>query len=100
MRLTNGEAIVIAGVQGPGGVVSVRYPGGHTVVAADAGDYVYPDDIRVDDASGRMYVKAEGLAGGISHETVLFEYDLYGRKALQRLAVDGAVLPPQCRASE
>ncbi len=45
-----------------------RHPAMNRVfVAADAGDYIYPSDVRLDAPNYLLYVsKARGLAGGIS----------------------------------
>jgi hypothetical protein len=80
-----------------GGRIVVRYqPDGPQVVAADAGDYVYPTDVRINEAKTVLVVKAMGLAGGIRHETWLYEYDLDRRRRLSKVLVDPAVLPGEC----
>ena len=101
VRLAGGATVTIRGFQAPSGRIEVQYsPNGHAEVAASAGDYVYPTDVRVDQASKRLYVKASGLAGGLTPETWLFEYDLSMHKQTERLKVDGGVLPPECPAAK
>jgi hypothetical protein len=53
-------------------------------VAADAEDYVYPSDVRVSNQNDLLYIKASGLAGGVNHETWLFEYDLRNQHLVTR----------------
>lgn len=80
-----------------GGLITVNYrPNGPGVVAASAGDYVYPSDVRINQAETHLFVKARGLAGGIRHETWLFDYDLEGQRLLKKTLVDSAVLPEEC----
>ncbi len=73
---------------------------GETYVAADAGDYVYPSDVRLNAESELLYVKAHGLAGGVREETWLFEYDLRARKLISRIPVRNGSLPPECPTLE
>ena len=80
-----------------GGRIVVRYqPDGPEVVAADAGDYVYPSDVRINKARTILVVKATGLAGGIRHETWLYQYDLEAQRQLSRSLVDLTMLPDEC----
>lgn len=65
-------------------------------LAANAGDYVYPSDVRMDHKNDHLYVKASGLAGGIQHQTWLFDYDLRGQLAAARQQVINDALPPEC----
>jgi len=44
----------------------------------------------------QLIVKATGLAGGIWHQTWLFEYDLDARRELAKVLVDRGVLPSEC----
>ena len=85
------------GAQMPGGRIIVRNPTtGVGSTAANAGDYVYPSDVRFNPQTNLLFVKASGLAAGINRETWLFEYDLlHDRLIDRRLVVDGA-LPPEC----
>ena len=79
------------------GNVGIRYlPDGPELTAVRPGDYIYPSDVRVDEARGVLYVKARGLAAGIWQETWLYEYDLQRRRELARALVDPSVLPPEC----
>ncbi|MBS1855643.1 MAG: hypothetical protein JST11_09785 [Acidobacteria bacterium] len=80
-----------------GGAVAVRFlDDGKTVVAADAGDYVYPYDVRFDQKFDLLYVVASGLAGGLFWRTYLFEYDLRARRQLVRRRVSDRDMPPVC----
>src|SRR5262249_24562065 len=77
VRTASGTELVISGYQAVGGAVVARDKRtGATHVVANAGDYVYPADVRTSSDFTRVYVKAAGLAGGLSEETWLFEYDL------------------------
>jgi hypothetical protein len=97
LSLRDGRRAVVIGAQVPGGRVSVRYPPTHReIVAADPGDYIYPSDIRLDASGDLLYVKAYGLAGGITEETWLFEYDLHHERILDRRQIKSGVLPPEC----
>jgi hypothetical protein len=79
------------------GRIIVRYqPDGPEVVAADAGDYVYPSDVRINQAQTILVVKATALAGGIRHETWLYEYDLEGQRQLSKVLADPTVLGDEC----
>ena len=82
----------------PGGLVSVKYlSDGKDEVVANAGDYIYPADVRFDHASGHLYVKAAGVTAAFSNpQTWLFDYDLLRRRSIQRVRVDPNVLPPEC----
>ena len=85
-------------MQAPGGKVIVVYaPSLTQVVAADAGDYILPTDIRWDDSEGRLFIKLDGApAVGGPRETWLFVYDVAERKERARVLVDPAVLPADC----
>jgi hypothetical protein len=97
LSLSGSSAVIVKGVQAPGGRITLEYPEtGHQVVAADAGDYVYPADVRINGRSGMLYVKASGLAGGMSDQTWLFKYDLSGRKLVIKVKVDPKSLPAEC----
>lgn len=67
-----------------------------TLVAENAGDYVYPSDVRVDIQDGLLYIKAHGLAGGLSEETWLFEYDLLRQHSIGRVQVRNNILHQEC----
>jgi hypothetical protein len=97
VRTGSGTSVVLSGYQGPGaGIVAKEVRTGEIHVVADAGDYVYPADVRTTADFARVYVKADGLAGGISRETWLFEYDLTQFRELNRVRVEPSVLPPEC----
>ena len=59
----------------PGGQIDVRYlSDGKDVLAANAGDYIYPADVRFEPTSGLLYVKASGEPAAFGgHQTWLFE---------------------------
>ena len=66
-------------------------------MAADAGDYIYPDDVRFDRISEHLYIKAAGIPAAFGGpQTWLFEYDLPRRRQTQRARVDPSVLPNDC----
>jgi hypothetical protein len=69
---------------------------GARFIAANAGDYVYPYDVRVDKQNDRLYVIASGLAGGIWQRTVLFQYDLRMHRQTARRGVRDKDLPKAC----
>lgn len=97
LTLGNGSKVTVIGAQIPGGQIVVRYPAsGRTVVAANAGDYVYPSDVRIDAQNDLLYVKASGLAGGLRQQTWLFEYDLKSEHLVSRQQVVDGGLPAQC----
>lgn len=96
VRPTAGSELAISGYRAVGGRVVARDSTGQTHVVANTGDYVYPADVRTSADNVRVYVKAEGLAGGFSQETWLFEYDLTQLKQLTKVRVDPSVLPPVC----
>ncbi len=80
-------------MQSPGGRVTVLYPkAGTASVAADPGDYIYPSDIRADYPNDLLFVRARGLAGGMSEQTWLFEYDVRRKKVIKKLRVENHVL--------
>jgi hypothetical protein len=81
----------------PEGVVDVRYtPDGKDVVAADAGDYIFPADIRFDQPSDFLYIRASGSTIFGHPQTWLFAYDLGRRRQIQRVKVDPGRLPAEC----
>lgn len=69
VTLSNGSKVIIIGAQIPGGRITARYPTGGEVEVANAGDYVYPSDVRFDARRDLLLVKASGLAGGMFQET-------------------------------
>ena len=97
LLLRGGLQAVVIGAQTPGGRVVVRYPATHEeIVAADPGDYVYPSDVRVDTESDFLYIKAEGVGVGLTHETWLFAYDLHRKRIADRRLIRNGVLPGEC----
>ena len=97
LTLGDGSGVMVSGKQSPGGRIEVRYlASGRKTVAADAGDYVYPSELRLNTQTDRLYVKTDGLAGGISHETWLVEYDLRAQRQVARQQVATEALPPEC----
>jgi hypothetical protein len=99
--LPSGTRISVRGKQMAGGRVTVQYlSDGAEVVAADAGDYVYPADVRINESGTILVVKAEGLAAGIWPETWLFEYSLDARRLLSKHRVAPEVLPAECVLQE
>jgi hypothetical protein len=101
LTLKDGATAVVRGAQAlPGRIVEVEYrSSGQTTVAADAGDYIYPSDIRLDAHNDLLYVKASGLAGGMWHETWLFKYDLRAQQLITRKRVADGALPAECPES-
>jgi len=99
-RTRQGVTAHISGAQLPGGRIDVTFePGGQKTVAANAGDYIWPADVRIEPARDLLYVKASGSAGGWRPEIWLIEYDLQHRRETSRLLVDGSALPEECAAS-
>jgi len=97
--LLDGSQVFVTGAQMPGGRIDIRYPkSGENVVAADAGDYIYPSDVRLNPQNDDLYVKASGLGGGIWFETWLFEYDIRAQRLLKRQKVVDKALPTECTA--
>jgi hypothetical protein len=92
------NSIQVYGRAVPGGLIYVKYlSDGKDEVVANAGDYIYPADVRFDRASGHLYVKAAGVTAAFSNpQTWLFEYDLLQRRPILRVRVDPNVLPPEC----
>jgi hypothetical protein len=95
---SHGEAVRVLGAQMPGGRIEVRYGSDEgAVIAANAGDYIYPDDVRVDKTKQKIFVKASGITAALSApQTWLFEFDLIQRKQSEFARVDPTVLPTQC----
>jgi hypothetical protein len=94
-HVPNGGAVLVSGIQAPGGRIAVRYLSDQKEeTAAAAADDVSPADVRIDALAGRLYVKTS--AGGASARTTLFEYDLRQRKQTAQEDVDGKGLPAEC----
>ena len=102
LRLADGRSVVVSAFQAPSGAVRVHYTdSGSDIVAADAGEYVYPSDIRWDPAKGSLYVKAHGVpVPWDKGETDLFEFDLPSKRHGQHEVVDPTVLPAECEGRE
>ena len=97
LTLTDGSKVLVRGADATGGIITVKYlDSGKEAVAANAGDYVYPTDVRINNQKDLMFVKASGQAGGLDHKTWLFEYDLRAQRLLSRLQVQDSALPPEC----
>ena len=98
LTLRDGGLLHISGASMPGGRIDVRFqPDGVEQVAANAGDYIYPTDVRLDPSAELLYVRAGGYrAVGGKPETWLFEYDMRQRRQRGRALVDRNVLPPEC----
>ena len=100
VTLSDGSKVMVVGYQMPGGRITARYvTTGRELEAANAGDYVYPSDVRFNEQTNLLFVKASGLAGGINHETWLFEYDLLGQRLVERRRVVDSALPTECPES-
>ena len=62
LKIRDGIDVRVDGAQMPGGRINVRYVAdGKQQVAANAGDYIYPSDVRFDRAGECLYVKASGV---------------------------------------
>jgi hypothetical protein len=97
LTLGDGAVVHVQGAQAVGGRVHVRFArDGVTRTAADAGDYIYPADVRLDAATDHLYVKASGIAVGDEPQTWLFDYDLRARRQTDKLHVNPAALPREC----
>jgi len=84
----------------PGGRITVRnLRTGRESEAANAGDYIYPSDVRFNAQTNLLLVKASGLAAGIHHETWLFEYDLLSQHLVERRRVEDTALSTECPES-
>jgi hypothetical protein len=99
LKTRDGVAVHVSGAEMPGGRIDVRYASdGKSEVAADAGDYIYPADVRLDAATDRLYIRASGVPahpfGGA--QTWLFEYDLKNQRQTGKARVDPSVLPEEC----
>jgi hypothetical protein len=94
-----GMTVHISGAQMPGGRIDLAYQSdGIAVVAVDAGDYIYPADVRFDRQNDRLLVKASGVPAAFGGpQTWLFDFDLTHRRQTDRVRVDPAVLPSECK---
>jgi hypothetical protein len=99
VTLRDSSKVTVRAAAIPGGSVGVTYlSSGKRFIAADAGDYVYPYDIRIDNQNDRLYIAARGLAGGLWWRTVLFEYDLRAHLQTAHGGVKFKNLPNACSA--
>ena len=101
LTLDDAMQVHIAGAQVPGGRIAVRFqPEGLETVAANAGDYIYPSDVRFESAANRLYVRADGRPAAFGGpQTWLFEYDLRRRQRTGRVRVALGTLPQVCEAA-
>jgi hypothetical protein len=99
MTTSKGLTVRIQGATMAGGEITVKYPpDGTEIVAADAGDYIYPTDVRLNPGGDTLFIKASGITAAFSQpQTWLFEYDLNSRKQIGRDRVDPSVLPEECK---
>lgn len=99
MTTSKGLTVNVSGAAMPGGRIDVRYVSdGADIVAANAGDYIYPADVRLDGASDTLLMKASGVTAALDQpQTWLFEYDLNHRRQIAGFQVDPSVLPPECQ---
>jgi hypothetical protein len=68
VRAGDGNMVRVSGALMPGGRIDVRFSAdGAQVVAADAGDYIYPSDVRLSAESDRLYVRAQGITAAFGH---------------------------------
>ena len=98
LKLRDGSSAHVVGAQLPGGRINVKYTSdGQEQTAANAGDYIYPADVRFDQAADLLYVKAKGGPAAFGGpQTWIFEYDLQQRRQTGRVLVDPRVLPQEC----
>lgn len=100
--LNTREGVVrVSGAELPGGRINLRYMvDSKEAVAANAGDYIYPTDIRFDRIGERLYIKATGVPACFgATQTWLFGYDLGLRREINRARVDPGALPQECGAN-
>jgi hypothetical protein len=102
LKTPEGLTVKITGTAIPGGNIEVAYLQGEVSgITADAGDYIYPADVRFDRANEHLYVKADGTPAAFGRrETWLFEIDLPQRRQVQKVRVEPSVLPEECPASD
>jgi hypothetical protein len=100
LQLRDGRRIKVLGLRAPGGAIQLKYPTGALVMAANAGDYIYPADVRWDAEHEFLYVKAHGWSAAPweGERAALFEYDVRRQRQLKRQSVDVTILPPECVA--
>jgi hypothetical protein len=100
-EISGASTIRVYGRAVPDGRVDARYQSdGKDEIAADAGDYIYPADVRFDRTGEKLYIKASGIPAVFGGpQTWLFEYDLGQRRQTKRERVDPGVLPQECPAA-
>jgi hypothetical protein len=98
LKTHEGMAVHVSGAEMPSGRIDVRYLSDRKeAVAADAGDYIYPADVRFNQTRERLYIKASGMPAAFGGpQTWLFEYDLRQRHQTGHARVDPSVLPQEC----
>ncbi|MGA2230801.1 MAG: hypothetical protein ABSH22_07870 [Tepidisphaeraceae bacterium] len=94
LQLANGIQVRIEAMDCAGGNVTATYADDQKwLEVANAGDYVYPKEIRINPATERLFVLAEGVAMPFGwHDTQLFEFDLRMRKQLGHADMDPAAV--------
>jgi hypothetical protein len=98
LKTQDGVAVHVSGAERPGGRIDVKYGSdGKSEVAADAGDYIYPADVRFEASTEHLYIKASGIPAAFGGaQTWLFEYDLRNRRQTGKDRVVPSVLPQEC----
>jgi hypothetical protein len=101
LNTPKGTTVKIMGQAIPGGRIELVYlPNDGGGITADAGDYIYPADVRFDRTSEHVYVKASGRPAAFGGEqTWLFKLDLQQRRQVQKVRVEPRVLPEECPVS-
>jgi hypothetical protein len=99
LKTRAGVSIRVFGADVVGGAIEVEYlADGKKAVAANAGDYIYPADVRFERTNDRLYIKASGRPAAFGGpQTWLFEYDLVSRHQTAHAKVDPTVLPQECQ---
>ena len=87
LKTREGITVRISGVQMPGGRIDVRYmPDGKVSVAANAGDYIYPADVRFDATvrpDGKVWHGPEGARRAMTEWVQEWdEYELQTERVL------------------
>lgn len=101
LKTPKGTIVKIIGQAIPGGNIGLVYvPNDGGGITADAGDYIYPADVRFDRTNEHVYVKASGRPAAFGGEqTWLFELDIPQRRQVQKVRVEPSVLPQECPVS-
>lgn len=82
-----------------GGKVVATYNDGTRYLVANPGDYVYPTEIRVDSATNKLYVFADGLAAGIWRASRIYEFDLVARRQTNKAEINPDMLKNDAKGS-